>query len=99
MTCVAGHLTNVDFTERHRSWNSCDAFDLFDAPIKVVIPADKKAIESNLIQEARQASTLMIWTDCDREGEHIGSEIVQACKKGKPNIAVSRARFSAIIAQ
>ncbi|KAF8329298.1 DNA topoisomerase [Amanita rubescens] len=99
VTCVAGHLTNVDFTERHRSWNSCDAFDLFDAPIKVVIPSDKKAIESNLVQEARRASTLMIWTDCDREGEHIGSEIVQACKKGKPNIAVSRARFSAIIAQ
>ncbi|KAK2464337.1 hypothetical protein APHAL10511_003794 [Amanita phalloides] len=99
VTCVSGHLTHIDFTERHRTWNSCDAFDLFDAPIAVVIPQDKKAIESNLMQEARRASRLMIWTDCDREGEHIGYEIVRACKKTKPNIPVSRARFSAIIAQ
>jgi DNA topoisomerase-3 len=67
--------------------------------VQVVIPQDKKAIESNLLQEALQARSLMIWTDCDREGEHIGSEIVQVCKKAKPNIAVTRARFSAIIAQ
>ena len=41
----------------------------------------------------------MIWTDCDREGEHIGMEIVNVCRKVKPNIRVKRARFSAIIAQ
>ncbi|PFH53711.1 hypothetical protein AMATHDRAFT_136850 [Amanita thiersii Skay4041] len=99
VTCVSGHLTTYDFTNRHRTWNSCDAFDLFDAPIEVQIPADKKAIEGNLMQEARRASTLMIWTDCDREGEHIGLEIVQVCKKAKPSIVVKRARFSAIIAQ
>lgn len=41
----------------------------------------------------------MIWTDCDREGENIGAEIVKICRKAKPNIVVKRARFSAIIAQ
>lgn len=40
----------------------------------------------------------MIWTDCDREGEHIGSEIVAVCRRSNPNIIVKRARFSAIIA-
>lgn len=40
----------------------------------------------------------MIWTDCDREGEHIGSEIVKVCREGNPRIIVKRARFSAIIA-
>ena len=99
VTCVCGHLTNYDFTERHRAWNSCEAFELFDAPVQLQIPGDKKDIESNLMQEARRANTLMIWTDCDREGEHIGSEIVQVCKKVKPDIVVNRARFSAIIAQ
>ncbi len=39
----------------------------------------------------------MIWTDCDREGEHIGSEIVGVCRKGKEGLRVKRARFSAII--
>lgn len=40
----------------------------------------------------------MIWTDCDREGEHIGSEVAQICRKANPRIVVKRARFSAIIA-
>lgn len=58
---------------------------------------DLKAVERNLMNEARHADLLMIWTDCDREGEHIGSEVVAACKKTKPGLRVKRARFSAII--
>lgn len=41
----------------------------------------------------------MIWTDCDREGEHIGSEVAQVCRKANPRIRVKRAKFSAIIPQ
>lgn len=37
---------------------------------------------------------LVIWTDCDREGEHIGHEIREAAKKGNGQIQVKRARFS-----
>lgn len=40
----------------------------------------------------------MIWTDCDREGEHIGHEIVQICHEVNSSLQVKRARFSAIIA-
>jgi len=29
--------------------------------------------------EAKKADVLIIWTDCDREGEHIGNEIAQIC--------------------
>lgn len=39
---------------------------------------------------------LIIWTDCDREGENIGGEIVEVCRSVKPNIPVYRARFSEI---
>lgn len=41
----------------------------------------------------------MIWTDCDREGEHIGAEVVRECQRVKRDIEVTRARFSAIIAK
>jgi DNA topoisomerase-3 len=58
---------------------------------------DHTGIERNLKAEARRADKLMIWTDCDREGEHIGSEIVSVCRAVKPGIIVLRARFSAII--
>ncbi|CUA68183.1 DNA topoisomerase III [Rhizoctonia solani] len=40
---------------------------------------------------------LMIWTDCDREGENIGAEVEAVCLRSNPRIRVKRARFSAII--
>ncbi|KAI0049973.1 prokaryotic type I DNA topoisomerase [Auriscalpium vulgare] len=99
VTCVAGHLLEHDFAETHRKWQTCDPFALFEAPIVTSVAKDKKAIEANLRAEARNADQLMIWTDCDREGENIGAEIVSVCRQSKRNIVVKRARFSAIIAQ
>ena len=98
VTAVAGHLMNQDFGFAFKSWNGCDPFSLFEAPIEITVSADKKDIEKNLQQEARRAQTLMIWTDCDREGEHIGYEIVTVCRRANPRLTVKRARFSAIIA-
>ena len=99
VTCVSGHLTAIDFYETHRKWNACDSFDLFDAPVEIQVASDKKAIEHNLLTQARRADVLMIWTDCDREGEHIGMEVAKVCRKAKPTIRIKRARFSAIIPQ
>ena len=39
---------------------------------------------------------LIIWTDCDREGENIGFEIIDVCKAVNPRIEVKRAKFSEI---
>jgi DNA topoisomerase-3 len=88
-----------DFAQTHRKWQSCDPFELFDAPIEAQVMPDKKAIVDNLSSEARKVQQLMIWTDCDREGENIGAEIANVCRKANRNIVVKRARFSAIIAQ
>lgn len=99
VTCVSGHISVHDFSEGYRKWNACDPFDLFDASIDIQIASDKKGIEQNLMTQARRSDMLMIWTDCDREGEHIGMEIARVCRRAKPNIQVKRARFSAIIAQ
>lgn len=70
-------------------------------PLAVDIEPDVQGlrdVESNLKAEARNADLLMIWTDCDREGEHIGSEIMAVCRSANRNLRVKRARFSAIIA-
>ena len=55
---------------------------------------DKEPIARNITQQARYSKALLIWTDCDREGEHIGSEVRQAAVEGKPGIEVKRAIFS-----
>lgn len=99
VTAVVGHLTALEFPGQYRQWQSCDPGELFDAETMVYIPDDKKPVERNLQTQARRVDTVMIWTDCDREGEHIGMEVVNVCRKVKPNITVKRARFSAIIAQ
>ncbi|KAI6113286.1 DNA topoisomerase [Pisolithus croceorrhizus] len=93
------HFHEFNFSDAYNRWSSCDPFALFDAPLHAAVRADNKAIERNLLAEARTADTLMIWTDCDREGENIGWEIASVCRKVRPNIVVKRARFSAIIAQ
>lgn len=88
-----------DFPDSHRSWHSCDPFALFDAPVVSQVSKDSLTIEANLKNEARGKDMLMIWTDCDREGENIGAEVARVCRRANPNIRVKRARFSAIIAQ
>ncbi|CAE7101189.1 unnamed protein product [Rhizoctonia solani] len=97
MTAVSGHLTEKDFGPALRSWHACDPFQLFDAPIETRVSKDGERIERNLLNEARGAQMLMIWTDCDREGENIGAEIEAVCLRSNPRIRVKRARFSAII--
>ncbi|KAJ2912718.1 hypothetical protein MD484_g7692, partial [Candolleomyces efflorescens] len=99
VTSVSGHLTETDFPARYNSWQGCNPAELFDAQTEVTVKNDLKAVEANLMTQARRVATLMIWTDCDREGEHIGMEIVNICRRVKPNIRVQRARFSAIIPQ
>lgn len=53
-----------------------------------------KVIAANITQNARYSKALFIWTDCDREGEHIGTEVRKAALQGNPRIEVKRARFS-----
>ncbi|KAF1834803.1 prokaryotic type I DNA topoisomerase [Decorospora gaudefroyi] len=95
-TCVAGHIVEQDFGERYKKWTSCQPAALFEAPIESRIAAARKAVATNIEAEARYASILYIWTDCDREGEHIGTEIRDIALKVNPNMQVWRARFSNI---
>ena len=58
-----------------------------------------KDVARNLEMESRGADALVIWTDCDREGENIGYEIVQVCQRVNPRLQVFRGRFSVVQAR
>ncbi|KAF6209731.1 hypothetical protein GE061_015480 [Apolygus lucorum] len=99
MTSVSGHMMNYDFNGTYRGWHSCSPEELFDAPVFKNVPEDFVKIKKTLEREARQCSTLIIWTDCDREGENIGYEVINTCKNVNQRLDVYRAKFSEITAQ
>jgi len=64
--------------------------------VKKGIESDKKQLETQLKREAAISDYLLLWLDCDREGENIAFEVVDVCRAVNPNLRVLRARFSAI---
>uniref|UniRef100_A0A4Y0BNI3 DNA topoisomerase n=2 Tax=Anopheles funestus TaxID=62324 RepID=A0A4Y0BNI3_ANOFN len=98
MTSVSGHLLTHEFLPSFRGWQSCNPEDLFDAPVRKRCPEQFEKIKKTLEREVRGCSALIIWTDCDREGENIGFEIIEVCRAVKPQLRVLRAKFSEITA-
>ncbi|XP_066595164.1 DNA topoisomerase 3-alpha [Prorops nasuta] len=97
MTSVSGHLLGYDFQGIYRKWQSCNPLSLFDAPVfKSCTNENLINIKKTLEKEVRGCEALIIWTDCDREGENIGFEIIQVCQAIKPRIRIHRAKFSEI---
>ncbi|KAG0664482.1 DNA topoisomerase [Maudiozyma exigua] len=86
MTSVAGHLTSTDFNNEFYGWGRCNPFELFDANISHSKNPDQQKIGTNIQTLARNVDYLMIWTDCDREGEYIGWEIFEEAKKGNSRL-------------
>ena len=57
-------------------------------------------VVKNLEFQARDISILVLWTDCDREGEAIGYDIIDVVTSvNKRKIKILRAHFSALTYQ
>ncbi|CAA6667245.1 unnamed protein product [Spirodela intermedia] len=97
MTSVTGHLMELDFDERYRRWHSCDPADLYNAPVRKYVPQDKLDIKRTLEEESRSCHWLILWLDCDTEGENIAFEVLDVCAAVNNHLDVWRARFSALI--
>ena len=97
MTAVRGHLLAHDFTGKVKSWHGCDPITCLDQNEGVITEYcedDMNNVKQNLIDIAKKSHLLVIWTDCDREGEHIGFEIQSVCQKAKASLKCVRAQFS-----
>ncbi|GBG58674.1 hypothetical protein CBR_g75 [Chara braunii] len=58
---------------------------------------DKHQLMLTLQQEASQCQWLVLWLDCDREGENIAFEVIDVCRGTNPRLNVLRAHFSALV--
>ena len=96
MTSVSGHLITKIFEENSKNWNHVSPIDLFESKLVTILPDENRPIVKNLERNAMKCDKLILWTDCDREGEHIAFQIIDVCKRVKPEIQIYRAIFSEI---
>jgi DNA topoisomerase-3 len=68
VTSVTGHIFNCDFPEIYQDWRRVEPIDLFAAKTekKEAMPANR--IIKHLERQAKGASFVCFWLDCDREG-------------------------------
>jgi DNA topoisomerase-3 len=99
-TSVRGHLASQDFGPAY-GWTRCPPIALFDAPINTEYSQDMQPLERMLRDLSRRASALILWLDCDREGEAISDEVRTVCIKGNARLQtqnrIYRAKFSTVL--
>ncbi|XP_061881674.1 DNA topoisomerase 3-beta-1 [Entelurus aequoreus] len=101
MTSVCGHVMSLDFIGKYNNWDQVDPAELFSKA-----PTEKKEVNPKLSMvkflqvEARGCDFLVLWLDCDKEGENICFEVIDAVqpvmKVGVRERTIYRARFSSI---
>jgi DNA topoisomerase-3 len=102
MTSVCGHVMTSDFAPRYNNWETTDPGDLYHAETikKESIPSLR--ICQFLRQEGRGIDYLVLWLDCDKEGENICYEVINEVEpamrhaRSHDDHVILRAKFSAI---
>lgn len=77
-TSVTGHVFQTKFEDRFKNWSSFNPSVLLEPTASSIIryiDPEKKGLERNLLKWARTADVLILWLDCDREGEAIAYEV------------------------
>lgn len=76
-----------------------DPAELYECPVTKTEANEKQRVPQMLKAEARNADFLVLWLDCDKEGENICFEItdiLQDTMQLIPGKTLFRARFSAL---
>ncbi|XP_047004194.1 DNA topoisomerase 3-beta-1 [Schistocerca americana] len=101
MTSVCGHVMTLDFCGKYNNWDRVDPVELFSCPTEKKEATPKLKMPAFLAHEAKGCDYLILWLDCDKEGENICFEVISAVQNSmkrsihNPDV-VYRAHFSAI---
>jgi DNA topoisomerase-3 len=101
MTSVCGHVMGVDFLSKYNNWDRVDPVELFSCSIEKKEATPKLKMPIFLGLEAKGCDNLVLWLDCDKEGENICFEVMNCVARSMngdvySNSVTYRARFSAI---
>ena len=87
---LKGHVMGVAFPEGYSNWQETDLHDLIDAEL-IAEPTDKNVVKA-VRKLAKDADSIVIATDYDREGELIGLEALQQVLEVNPSVIGSDAK-------
>ncbi|EAT36302.1 AAEL011603-PA [Aedes aegypti] len=100
MTSVCGHIMGLEFVGKFNSWDKVDPAELFSCPTEKKESTPNLRMPAFLSQEAKGCEYLILWLDCDKEGENICFEVMAAVSGVMRNVfsnrVTYRAKFSAI---
>lgn len=96
---LIAHLFN-SHAGKYNSWDKVDPVELFTCPTEKKEATAKLRMPAFLAQEAKGCDYLILWLDCDKEGENICFEVMDAVSRTIKNVYTNevtyRAKFSAI---
>lgn len=101
MTSVCGHVNTLDFPSKYNNWDRVDPSDLFYCSTEKKEATPKLKMPAFLAAEAKNNEFLVLWLDCDKEGENICFEVMNcvldSMKRPQGGMRqVHRAKFSSI---
>ncbi|CAJ1341010.1 unnamed protein product [Effrenium voratum] len=76
VTSCAGHVYSIDFPPEYNNWDRVEPLTLFGAPTVKQEANPKLRMPKHFQTEAKGCSYLVLWLDCDREGENICFEVI-----------------------
>jgi len=97
VTACVGHVFNVDFPPKYNNWDKIDPNELYSAPVVKLESNAKMRMPAHFKKEARGCQHLVLWLDCDREGENICFEVIDSIEDSLSGPkGIWRAHFSAL---
>ena len=103
VTSTVGHMWSLDFSREFNDQGKVQPIELFDAPT-IHLEEPRPRMTEHLQAEATGCDFLVLWLDCDREGENICFEVMHTVRMSLKHVDfpgaydgnVFRAHFSSL---